>query len=72
MAAHNPANGAQIAWLPISERACAGRAIAAARSANTAWAATSVWKRAEMCLAIAAKIDEHRARIARTLSLEQG
>jgi acyl-CoA reductase-like NAD-dependent aldehyde dehydrogenase len=72
MAAINPATGEQIAWLPKSDRACAGRAIAAAKRAQGAWAATPVWKRAEMCVAIAAKIDERRAEIARTLSMEQG
>jgi acyl-CoA reductase-like NAD-dependent aldehyde dehydrogenase len=72
MPAINPATGEQIAWLPKSDRACAGRAIAAAKRAQGAWAATPVWKRAEMCVAIAAKIDERRAEIARTLSMEQG
>jgi acyl-CoA reductase-like NAD-dependent aldehyde dehydrogenase len=72
MPAINPATGGQIAWLPKSDRACAGRAIAAAKRAQGAWAATPVWKRAELCVAIAAKIDEKRAEIARTLSMEQG
>ena len=72
MPAINPANGEQIAWLPRSDRACAGRAIAAARRAQAPWAAQSAWKRAELCVAIAARIDENRDRIARTLSMEQG
>src|SRR3984893_4018836 len=72
MTAINPANGEQIAWLPQSDRACAGRAIAAARRAQGAWAATPVWKRAELCVAIAGKMDERRDQIARTLSIEQG
>jgi acyl-CoA reductase-like NAD-dependent aldehyde dehydrogenase len=72
MPAINPATGEQIAWLPRSDRACAGRAIAAARRAQAAWAAQSVWKRAGLCVAIASKIDENRSRIARTLSMEQG
>jgi succinate-semialdehyde dehydrogenase/glutarate-semialdehyde dehydrogenase len=72
MPAINPATGEQIAWLPKSDRACAGRAIAAARRAQGAWAATPVWKRAELCVAIAGKIDERRDQIARTLSMEQG
>ena len=72
MPAINPATGEQIAWLPRSDRACAGRAIAAAKRAQAAWAAQSVWKRAELCVAIASKIDENRTRIARTLSMEQG
>ena len=68
----NPATGQQIAWLPKSDRAIARDAIAAAKQARAGWAKTSVWKRAEMCVAIAASIDESRARIARTLSQEQG
>ncbi len=68
----NPATGQQIAWLPKSDRAIARDAIAAAKRARAGWAKTSVWKRAEMCVAIAASIDENRARIARTLSQEQG
>ncbi len=72
MPAINPATGEQIAWLPRSDRACAGRAIAAAKRAQAAWAAQSVWKRAQLCVAIASKIDENRSRIARTLSMEQG
>ena len=70
--AMNPATGQQIAWLPKSDRAIARDAIAAAKRARAGWAKTSVWKRAEMCVAIAASIDESRARIARTLSQEQG
>ena len=58
----NPATGQQIAWLPKSDRAIAREAIAAAKRAQPGWAKISVWKRAEMCVAIAAAIDEGRAR----------
>ena len=68
----NPATGQQIAWLPKSDRAIAREAIAAAKGARAGWAKTSVWKRAEKCVAIAASIDERCAQIARTLSQEQG
>ena len=57
----NPATGQQIAWLPKSDRAIAREAIAAAKQARAGWAKTSVWKRAEMCVAIAASIDERGA-----------
>jgi hypothetical protein len=60
----NPATGQQIAWLPKSDRAIAREAIAAAKAARATWAKTSVWKRAEMCVAIADSIDESRSRIA--------
>ena len=68
----NPATGEQIAWLPRSDRAIARDAIAAAKAARAGWAKAGVWKRAEMCVAVAASIDENRPRIARTLSREQG
>lgn len=68
----NPATGRQIAWLPRSDRAIAREAIAAAKAAGAGWAKAGVWKRAEMCAAIAASIDENRSRIAHTLSSEQG
>lgn len=72
MPAINPATGAQIAWLPKSDRECARRGIAAAKRAKAAWAAEPLWRRANLCVAIAAKIDERRSEIARTLSAEQG
>ena len=72
MPATNPATGELIGRLPRSDRETAGRAIAAARRAQPAWAARSAWERAATCVAIAAKIDQSRDRIARTLSLEQG
>jgi acyl-CoA reductase-like NAD-dependent aldehyde dehydrogenase len=72
MSAINPASGETIGLLPRSSRATAQRAIAAARSAQRGWAATSSWKRAEMCIAIATRIDERRGEIARVLSQEQG
>jgi acyl-CoA reductase-like NAD-dependent aldehyde dehydrogenase len=72
MPATNPASGETIGLLPRSSRATAQQAIAAARAAQRGWAATSSWKRAEMCVAIAAKIDERRGEIARVLSQEQG
>jgi acyl-CoA reductase-like NAD-dependent aldehyde dehydrogenase len=68
----NPATGQQIAWLPRSDRTIARAAIAAAKAASAAWAKAGVWKRGEMCGAIAASIDENRSRIAHTLSQEQG
>jgi acyl-CoA reductase-like NAD-dependent aldehyde dehydrogenase len=72
MSAINPASGETIGLLPRSSRATAQQAIAAARSAQRGWAATSSWKRAEMCITIATRIDERRSEIARVLSQEQG
>ncbi|MET4635180.1 aldehyde dehydrogenase family protein [Kaistia defluvii] len=72
MDAINPASGQVIGNLPRSSRETARLAIAAAKKAQPGWAATSVWRRAEMCVAIAASIDRNRQKIARTLSQEQG
>ena len=65
-------DGRQIAWLPKSDRACARKAIAAAKRAKAAWAAEPLWRRANLCIAIAAQVDEKRSEIARMLSIEQG
>lgn len=72
MPAVNPATGETIATLPKSSRETADRAVAAARKAALGWAATPVFKRAAICMAIADAIDAERETIARTLSLEQG
>ena len=50
----NPATGQQIAWLPKSDRAIAQDAIAAANGRGPG-GRNSVWQRAEMCVAIAAR-----------------
>lgn len=72
MSAVNPATGEVIAQLPKSTRETAAAAVAAAKSAAAAWAATPVFKRAEICVSIGAAIDAERATIARILSTEQG
>jgi succinate-semialdehyde dehydrogenase/glutarate-semialdehyde dehydrogenase len=72
MPAINPATGETIGLLPKSARRTAEHAIAAAEKARAGWVGTSAWKRAELCVAIASKIDERRADIARVLSQEQG
>ncbi|MFB2553169.1 aldehyde dehydrogenase family protein [Ensifer soli] len=72
MPAVNPATGETIGALPKSSRETAAKAVAAAKAAAPSWAATPVFKRAEMCVAIGAAIDAEREAIARLLSLEQG
>jgi succinate-semialdehyde dehydrogenase/glutarate-semialdehyde dehydrogenase len=72
MQAVNPASGEVIGLLPKSSRLTAQRAIGAAHRARAGWAATPIWKRAELCVAIAAKINQHQAEVARVLSQEQG
>ncbi|MDQ0038857.1 succinate-semialdehyde dehydrogenase/glutarate-semialdehyde dehydrogenase [Variovorax boronicumulans] len=68
----NPANGETIATVPRSSRETANEAVAAAQAAAFDWAATPVFERAALCMAIATEIDARREPIAYTLSLEQG
>ena len=72
MPAVNPATGETIANLPKSGRETAARAVAAAKAAAAGWAATPVFERAAVCVAIASAIDAQRDALARLLSLEQG
>lgn len=72
MPAVNPATGETIANLPKSGRETAARAVAAAKAAAAGWAATPVFERAAVCVAIASAIDTQRDALARLLSLEQG
>jgi succinate-semialdehyde dehydrogenase/glutarate-semialdehyde dehydrogenase len=72
MPAINPATGDAIVLLPKSSAKMAERAVASAKAAAPGWAATPVFERAAMCVAIANEIDAAREKIARTLSLEQG
>lgn len=58
--------------MPRSGRETANAAVAAAKAAAKAWAATPVFERAAMCMAIAAEIDAAREALAHTLSCEQG
>ena len=53
MPAINPATGEEIARLPKSSRETVGKAVAAAAAAAPKWAATPVFKRAQMCAEIA-------------------
>lgn len=72
MTAINPATGETIASLPKSGSEEVNCAVAAAKAAAPAWAGTPLFRRAALCVAIAAAIDASRDRLARTLSLEQG
>ncbi|WP_336740244.1 aldehyde dehydrogenase family protein [Aureimonas altamirensis] len=68
----NPATGEEIARLPKSGPATVDAAVRAASDASASWAATPVFARAALCVAIGAAIDAHREEIARVLSAEQG
>ncbi len=58
-----------MAW---SDRATAQAAIVAAREAQPAWAAVSIWDRARMLRRIADAVQANRSKLAELLTLEQG
>ena len=68
----NPTNEEVIATVPDASVEDGRRALEAARDAQPAWAALPAVKRGEHLLRFTAKLREHRERLARLLSLEQG
>ena len=68
----NPATGTLLAQSPLSTQADVDRAIAAARGAQKAWARRPAIERAQFLRRIAARLRENVARIARTITEEQG
>ena len=69
---HNPATGELLARVPESETGEVERAIAAARSAQKAWAAKPAVERGAHLRKIANKIRENADALARVITLEQG
>lgn len=72
MDAVNPATGERLARLPKSSRETAVAAIAAARAAQPAWAAATVWERAALCHHMADAVEAAQPHLSRILSLAQG
>lgn len=72
MDAVNPATGERLARLPKSSRETAVAAIAAARAAQPAWAAATVWERAALCHHMADAVEAAQPHLSRILSLDQG
>ncbi|MET0613671.1 MAG: aldehyde dehydrogenase family protein, partial [Pseudomonas caspiana] len=68
----NPATGAVLARVPASDADQVDRALAAARSAQSAWAKRPANERAGYLRKIASKLRENVAHLARTITLEQG
>jgi len=68
----SPATGELLGSAPESSPATVAAAVAAARRAQPAWEATSVWTRAEILHRIADLVDERREPLARLVTLEQG
>ena len=68
----NPANGRVICEVARSTRADVDRAVAAAKAAQPAWAATTVVKRGDILRQVAMLMREHRTAIADLVALETG
>ena len=68
----NPATGALLARVPASNAEHVDSALAAARSAQSAWARRPANERAGYLRKIASKLRENVCHLARTITLEQG
>lgn len=68
----NPSTDELIATVPDSTAADVDRAVAAARAAQPAWERLPAIQRAGHIRTVAAKLREHKTRLARRISLEQG
>lgn len=72
IAVHNPSTKEHIATVPDSNAADVDRAVAAARAAQPAWERLPAIQRATHIRTVAQKLREHKTRLARRISLEQG
>jgi lactaldehyde dehydrogenase/glycolaldehyde dehydrogenase len=72
IAVKNPSTGETIATVPDSNAVDVDRAVAAARTAQPAWERLPAIQRAGYIRAVAQKLREHKTRLARRISLEQG
>ncbi len=68
----NPATGEELARAPVSLPAEVDRAVVAARRAFAGWSAATPSQRAQALLAMAEKVEEHGAEIARLEALNAG
>jgi lactaldehyde dehydrogenase / glycolaldehyde dehydrogenase len=69
---HNPSTREFITTVPDSDASDVDRAVAAARAAQPAWERVPAIQRATHIRSVAAKLREHKTRLARRISLEQG
>ena len=72
LAVQNPSTREFIATVPDSNAADVDRAVAAARAAQPAWEKLPAIARATFIRTVAGKLREHKTRLARRISLEQG
>ncbi|MFZ5965149.1 aldehyde dehydrogenase family protein [Thalassococcus sp. BH17M4-6] len=68
----NPGTGGVAGHAPDGGQEELDRAVAAARGAFPAWAATSDEERARLCMAVADQIESHAEELARLITAEQG
>jgi lactaldehyde dehydrogenase / glycolaldehyde dehydrogenase len=69
---HNPSTREFITTAPDSDASDVDRAVAAARAAQPAWERLPAIQRATHIRSVAARLREHKTRLARRISLEQG
>ncbi len=72
LSVYNPSTTELIATVPDSNAADVDHAVSAARAAQPAWERRPAIERANFLRAVAVKLREHKTRLARRVSLEQG
>lgn len=68
----NPANGEQLATVPLSTKAQVDEAVAAAKRAQKSWALVPAPKRADFLYEIGYKLKEKKEHLAQILTKEMG
>lgn len=68
----SPVTGEYVATIPVPTAADLDKAVAAANTAQRAWAKVNVWQRAELCHRIGDEITKRVDELARLQTLEQG
>jgi malonate-semialdehyde dehydrogenase (acetylating)/methylmalonate-semialdehyde dehydrogenase len=69
---YNPASGAVLTQTPLDDVGAVDRAVAAARTAYPAWAATPILQRARLFIAVWERLQAHRGELARLITEEHG
>jgi succinate-semialdehyde dehydrogenase/glutarate-semialdehyde dehydrogenase len=68
----SPVTGEHVGTIPLPVQADLDAAVAAAHTAQRAWAGVNVWERAAVCRRVADELDKRRDQLARLQTLEQG
>ncbi|MCG5104961.1 aldehyde dehydrogenase family protein [Oceanobacillus alkalisoli] len=71
-AVYNPATGAEIVQVPLSEKAAVAEAVAAAKRAQKKWALVPAPQRAEILYRVGSLMKEKKEHLSRLLTMENG